>query len=257
MSTLPSSWLAFLHELADHADAIALRYFRAPDLGLAAKADASPVTLADRGIEDAVRRLARARHPTLGVLGEEEGETGGTAIRLILDPIDGTRNFVRGIPIFATLLGIEEAGEVTAGLVSAPALGVRWHAARGSGAWCGERRLAVSPVATLHDALCFHGSLGGHGEGAGLATLPALAARVDRTRGFGDFYQHVLVAEGAGEIAVDATVRPWDIAALQVIVEEAGGRCTTLSGARTIHGGSLVTTNGLLHEATLGILAPP
>jgi histidinol-phosphatase len=250
-----SNWLRLLGDAADLADAIALRHFRSATLRVEPKGDDSPVTVADRGIEDAVRRLAGSRHPDLGVFGEEEGATGeAAAIRLIVDPIDGTRNYVRGLPIFATLLAIEVEGTVEAGLVSAPALGQRWHAARGTGAWNGTRRLAVSTVADLAHAHLLHGSIGGRGEDNPLPGLLALARRVERTRGFGDFYQHVLVAEGAGDIAVDAEVRPWDIAALQVIVEEAGGRATTLAGSRDINGGSLISSNGRLHDAALAVL---
>jgi histidinol-phosphatase len=250
-----SDWIRLLHEAADLADVIALRHFRSSTLTVEAKADQSPVTIADRGIEEAVRRLAGSRHPELGVFGEEEGATRETApIRLIIDPIDGTRNYVRGVPIFGTLLAIEVTGVVEAGLVSAPALGQRWHAARGAGAWNGSRRLAVSAVADLAHAHLFHGSVGGRGEGNPLPGLLALAQQVERTRGFGDFYQHVLVAEGAGDIAVDPVVRPWDIAALQVLVEEAGGRATTVAGDRDISGGSLISSNGRLHDAALAAL---
>jgi len=245
-------WLPLLHEIAERADAIALHHFGARDLRVDVKADTSPVTEADRAIEAAARAAVRSSHSGLGVLGEEAGETGGDAdARLIIDPIDGTRNFVRGIPLFATLLAVEEAGTVVAGVVSAPALGRRWHAARGAGAFCGDRRLAVSAIAQLERAQLFHGSVGGVGEPNPLPALLDLAQRVERTRGFGDFYQHVLVAEGAGEIALDPVVQPWDIAALMVLVEEAGGRCTSLAGERTIYGGSLVSTNGILHEAAL------
>jgi histidinol-phosphatase len=251
-----AGWLPLLHEIAEQADAIALRHFLARGLRVDVKADMSPVTEADRAIEAAARTAIRARHPALGVLGEEAGDAAGSAdTRLIIDPIDGTRNFVRGIPVFATLLAVEEAGTVVAGVVSAPALGRRWHAARGAGAFCGNRRLAVSTIAQLNHAQLFHGSVGGRGEGNPLPSLLTFAQRVERTRGFGDFFQHVLVAEGAGEIAVDPVVQPWDIAALMVLVEEAGGRCTSLAGERTIYGGSLVTTNGTLHEAALRELA--
>ncbi|HET7038406.1 MAG TPA: inositol monophosphatase family protein [Gemmatimonadales bacterium] len=255
MTAAAISWLPFLDELADSADAIALAHFRAPGLSSELKPDESPVTLADRGIESAIRLAVRRRHPELGVLGEEEGETGTHQSRLILDPIDGTRNYLRGIPVFATLLAVEEDGEVVAGMVSAPAMGLRWHAARGAGAWCGSRRLMVSAVAPLAGATLFHSSIGGRAEGNPLPALHRLAAAVARTRGFGDFYQHLLVAEGAGEIAVDPTMRPWDIAALLVIVEEAGGRCTTLAGERTIYGGSLISTNGLVHDEVIEILS--
>jgi histidinol-phosphatase len=251
-----TDWVGLLHEIADAADRLALRHFRSAALEVEAKADASPVTVADRGIEEAARDLLRRRHPTLGVLGEELGETDrGRETRLIIDPIDGTRNFVRGVPIFATLLAVERAGDVIAGLVSAPALGQRWHAARGTGAWNGRRRLAVSDITRLDRAHLFHGSMGGAAEDSPPPQLLTLARQVERTRGFGDFYQHVLVAEGAGDIAVDPIVRPWDIAALQVLVEEAGGQATSLAGERTIYGGSLVCTNGRLHTIVVSALA--
>lgn len=247
-------WLLVLAELADEADRIALRHFRQRGLRVEEKADRSPVSEADREIEQAVRRLVGARYPGLGVMGEEFGEAqGGAGVRLIVDPIDGTRNFVRGIPVFATLLGVEADGEVIAGLVSAPALGVRWQAARAAGAFRNGTRLAVSTVHALDRALLFHGNLA-RGEAGPPPGLSRLIPRVHRTRGFGDFWQHVLVAEGAGEIAVDPVVKPWDVAPLQVIVEEAGGRATTLGGERSIYGGSLVTTNGVLHRAVLDMV---
>lgn len=248
------AWLPFLSDLADRADEIALRCFQKPGLRVEEKPDLSPVTEADQAIETMVRALARERHPELGLLGEEQGTaTGAGDARLIIDPIDGTRNFVRGIPIFATLLALEAEGDVVAGVVSAPALRARWHAARGAGAFRGGRRLRVSPVRALEHALLFHGNLGA-GEAGPPRGIMRLIGRVERTRGFGDFYQHMLVAEGAGEIGVDPVMQPWDIAALQVIVEEAGGRATTVVGERSIYGGSLVTSNGRLHQAILEIL---
>ena len=248
-----TDWLPFLSELADRADTLAMRWFRAAGLRVEDKADQSPVTDADRAIEAMARTLARERHPELGVLGEEEGAAGDGGLRLIVDPIDGTRNFVRGIPVFATLLAIEVAGEVVAGLVSAPALRARWHAARGAGAFRDGRRLHVSAARSLRDALLLHSNLGPQESGPP-AGFMGLVARVARTRGFGDFYQHMLVAEGAGEIAIDPVMHPWDIAALQVIVEEAGGRATSLTGERSIHAMSLVTSNGGLHDAVLDAL---
>ncbi len=252
----PAAWLPLLTEIADRADEIAVRYFRSARLETIEKSDASPVTIADRSIEEAASDLVRRRRPDLGIYGEEYGEHGaaGGAPRLIIDPIDGTRNFVRGIPIFATLLAIEDEAEVVAGLVSAPALGVRWQAARGHGAFCGARRLQVSGIDDLPHAQVFHGDLSGTAETAPPPGIRTLFARCARTRGFGDFYQHLLVAEGAGEFAIDPAVKPWDIAALQVILEEAGGRATTLEGQRTIYGGSLVSTNALVHEEALRLL---
>jgi histidinol-phosphatase len=258
MTPSQDRWLPLLTRIAVRADPIALQYFRAAHLAVDAKADASPVTAADRAIEEAARDLVRRESPELGIYGEEFGESQAPGqVRLIIDPIDGTRNFIRGIPIFATLLAIEEAGRVTTGLVSAPALGQRWHAARGEGAYCGSRRLRVSTIRALGQAQVFHGDLSGAAERPMPPGAMGLFRRVHRTRGFGDFYQHLLVAEGAGEFAVDPEVKPWDVAALQVIVEEAGGRATTLQGSADIYGGSLVTSNGLLHDQMLKLLLAP
>ena len=258
MTTNPEVWLSLLVEIADQADPIALRYFRAPELAVDEKTDLSPVTIADRSIEQVARELVARRDAGLGISGEELGDAGGAyGARLIIDPIDGTRNFVRGIPIFATLLAIEEQDDIVAGLVSAPALGQRWHAVRGGGAFSGTRRLRVSGIRGLAQAHVFHADLSGAAEVPPPPGVTALFSRAHRTRGFGDFYQHVLVAEGSGELAIDPAVKPWDVAALQVIVEEAGGRATTLEGARSIYGGSLVTSNGLVHDEALRLLSDP
>jgi histidinol-phosphatase len=250
-------WLPLLNDIADRADAIALSHFRSGRLRVDDKSDGSPVSEADQAIEAMARDLVTSRAPELGVLGEEEGESKApSGARLIIDPIDGTRNFVRGVPIFASLLAIEDAGVVVAGVVSAPALSQRWCAARGAGAFAGSRRLCVSDIADLSKSHVFHGDLGGRTEGIVPAGLPALLRSVERTRGFGDFYQHMLVAEGAGEAALDFKMQPWDIAAVKVVVEEAGGRVTTIAGADTIYGGSLMSTNGLVHAAVAAFLAP-
>jgi len=245
-----TDWLPLLAEIADRSDELALRLFCSADLHVAEKPDRSLVTTADREIEAGARKLVAERRPELGVYGEEEGEQAGSSdARLVIDPIDATFNFARGVPVFATLLAIERGGEVVAGLVSAPALGTRWHAARGAGAWQAGRRLRVSGIREL-----FHGSIGGSEGQRTPPGLVELARATHRQRGFGDFWQHCLVAAGAGEIAFDPIVAPWDIAALQVIVEEAGGRATALSGQRTIYQGSLVSSNGLLHELALARL---
>ncbi|MEM6290678.1 MAG: inositol monophosphatase family protein [Myxococcota bacterium] len=247
-----AQWLPFLADLADLADPISLRYFRAGDLHVDAKPDRSLVTQADLEVETAIRTAAEARFPQLGIVGEEHGQDRPDATtRLIVDPIDATANFARGIPIFATLLAVEHEGEVVAGMVSAPALHQRWHAARGHGAFSGERRLKVSAVSKLEDAQVFHASLAGAEAVPNTAKIPSLLAKTWRQRGLGDFYQHMLVAEGCGEVALDPISMPWDIAALQVIVEEAGGKATTVRGERNVRGGSLFTSNGLLHDVVL------
>ena len=252
----PNDWLPFLQDLAQRADTLSLARFRARDLRVEEKPDTSLVTETDLAIEEAVRERVAARHPELGVFGEEHGETlGSGTCRLIIDPIDATANFARGIPIFATLLAVEDAGEVVAGLVSAPGLATRWWAARGTGAYRNGQRVRVSGVRSLASAQIFYGSLGGYEALATPPTVAELARRGRRDRGFGDFYQHVLVAEGAGEVGVDPIVRAWDIAPLQVILEEAGGRATTLGGERSVHGGSLVSSNGALHDEVLSVLA--
>ena len=247
---------SLLAQIADAADAIALRQFRSATLKTEVKADGTLVTEADRAIEAEARRIIAAGCPGLGVLGEEYGETPGSAgARLIIDPIDATQNFARGIPIFATLLAIEEGREVIAGMVSAPALGVRWSAARGAGAFRNGRRMRVSAIARLAEAQLFHAGLAQ--MGARRDAVVALARRVARSRGFGDFYQDVLVAEGAGEIAIDFGIAPWDVAPLMVIVEEAGGRATSIAGERTIYAGDFLSSNGLLHDAAITALGPP
>jgi histidinol-phosphatase len=247
-------WLPLLEDIANTADAIALRYFRRTDLSVSTKSNLTPVSEADLAIESATRKIVAARHPELGMLGEEEGATGPTSERLILDPIDATRNFVRGIPVFATLIAVEIEHEIVAGMVSAPALGTRWHAERGAGAWSGGRRLSVSRINTWTEAQVFHGSLGGSESTKWSARVAELSARAHRDRGFGDFWQHVLVAEGAGELALDPGTSPWDVAPLMVIVEEAGGRATSLEGERTIYGGGLVSSNGVMHELAIAAL---
>jgi histidinol-phosphatase len=253
----PDRWLSLLHEIADRADAIALGFFRSSRLRVDDKSDGSPVSEADRAIEAMARDVIATQAAELGVLGEEEGESASRdGARFIIDPIDGTRNFVRGIPIFASLLAVEEAGLV-AGVVSAPALRRRWHATRGAGAHDGSRRLHVSNIGELSRAHVFHADLSGRTEGVIPPGVPELFRSVERTRGFGDFYQHILVAEGSGEVALDFKMQPWDIAALKIIVEEAGGRATSITGEDTIYGGSLVSSNGHVHAAVATFLRAP
>ena len=256
-----ASWaddLALAHELADAADEITRARFEAADLVVEAKPDLTPVTDADRAVEDAVRRLLADRRPQDAVVGEERGESGTGSRRWIVDPIDGTKNFVRGTPSWATLIALEVDGVVVVGVVSAPALSRRWWAARGDGAWvrspAGTRQCRVSKVATLADAFLSYASLTGWEERDKLPKFLELTRRVWRTRAYGDFWSHVLVAEGAVDLSCEPEVSLWDLAALQPIVEEAGGTFTDLSGAVTPAGGSVVCTNGLLHDEVLAVL---
>jgi len=205
-------------------------------------------------VEQALRDRIAAERPDDAVLGEEFGAAGGGERRWLLDPIDATKNFVRGIPVWATLIALERDGFVDVGVVSAPALGRRWWAVRGGGAFADGDRISVSGVRDLSDAHLGYDDVPAfehHGMGE---QFLALARRCRRTRGFGDFWQHVLVAEGALEIAVEPAVAPWDLGPLIVIVEEAGGRLTDLSGRARIDGGSVVTSNGLLHDAVLEMI---
>ena len=253
--------LALAHELADAADAITLDRFGAVDLVVESKPDLTPVSDADTAVERAVRRLLASRRPGDAVLGEEDGETGTGPRRWVVDPVDGTKNFVRGVPVWATLVALQEDGVVTAGVVSAPALGRRWWAARGAGAHTGgtlarARQLRVSAVGELADASVAYSSLTGWEESGRLPGLLQVSRDVWRTRAYGDFWSHVLVAEGAVDGSFEPEVSLWDLAPLQVVVEEAGGRFTDLSGAARPDGGSAVCSNGLLHDALLAALAP-
>jgi histidinol-phosphatase len=239
--------LAFAHELADVADAITLRRFRALDLRVETKPDLSPVSEADRAAEEAIRERVAASGRGESVLGEEFGDDGGD-VRWIVDPIDGTVSYVRGIPVWATLLALERDGVVELGLVSAPVLRRRWWAVRGGGAFADDTPIRVSKIARLEDATVSTTSV--RGMPAGWAEL------VDRSwspRGWADFWQHCLVAEGSVEIACERIVNVWDYAATRLIVEEAGGRCTTFAGDEPVHGGSFVSTNGLLHDEAVSL----
>jgi histidinol-phosphatase len=232
--------------LAKAADAISLPHFRS-GLPIETKSDLTPVTEADRAVEAEIRRLLRSTQPDDAVLGEEGGAAGAGTRRWIVDPIDGTRNYARGIPVWATLVALEVDGEVELGVASAPALGRRWWAARGAGAFANGTRIRVSAVAAVEEAV-----LSFPLESA----LPALARRAWHARGFGDFWAHMLVAEGAVDGAIDApAVSEWDLAAVQVIVEEAGGRFSDAAGERRIDSGSAITSNGLLHDALLAAVA--
>ncbi len=254
--------LRFAHVLADAADDITTRRFRALDLRVETKPDLTPVTDADRATEESLRNVLRRARPRDAVLGEELGKAGHGPRCWVIDPIDGTKNYVRGVPVWATLIGLMDGPKVVVGVVSAPALGRRWWAAEGGGAWSGRSltkatRCQVSGVTKLGDASLSYSSLTGWEESGRLAGFLGLTRSVWRSRAFGDFWSHVLVAEGSVDVSMEPEVSLWDLAALQIIVEEAGGRFTDLSGTATPDGGSVVCTNGLLHDEVLGQLRTP
>ena len=237
--------------LVDAADVITLRHFRSVGLRVETKADDSPVSNADREVEAAMREAIGAARPGDAVVGEEYGTSGAGRRRWIIDPIDGTKNYIRGIPVFATLLALEEDGEITVGVVSAPAMGARWWAARGEGAHGDNGRLQVSAVSRLQDATLCHASIESWRQRDRLDGFLELSRRCYRDRGYGDFWQHMLVAQGSADIAIEPSVSLWDMAAVKVIVEEAGGRFSDLSGRPDPGGGDAISSNGLLHEQAL------
>jgi histidinol-phosphatase len=251
-----SSDLDLALRLADAADAITSDRFRARDLKVARKPDRTPVTDADTAVEDAIRAILANDVPADAVAGEERGGTIGAGRTWVVDPIDGTKNFLRGVPAWATLIALVDAGKPVVGVVSAPALGRRWWASAGSGAFTDDgRKLSVSGVDDLADAYLSTTHLGSWVKHHSREAYLRLVDACWENRAFGDFWQHCLVAEGAIDIAAEAIVNAWDVAALQVLVEEAGGRFTDLKGVATFDGGSALSTNGHLHNAALAALS--
>lgn len=241
--------LAFAHSLADAADTITMGRFRAHDLRVDTKPDLTPVSEADRAAEEKIRALVESSGRGEGVLGEEFGDD-NSDVRWIVDPIDGTTSYVRGIPVWATLLALEREGRVELGLVSAPALGRRWWCERGRGAFANGERCQVSAIAQIEDATVSTTSARRMPEG-----WRTIVQRAWSNRGLGDFWQHCLVAEGAVDVGTDGPyMQVWDYSAVALLVEEAGGRCTTFEGSPPTPDGSFVTTNGLLHAEVLSLL---
>jgi histidinol-phosphatase len=253
--------LRLAHVVADQVDAVTMSRFNAVDLKVETKPDMTPVTDADRAAEDLIRSQLRRTRPRDSVLGEEYGTTGRGSRQWVVDPIDGTKNFVRGVPVWATLIALVDEGVPVVGLVSAPALGRRWWAATGTGAWSGRslsaaRRLHVSSIDTLADASLSYASLGGwEKRGLGEEFLD-LTRTVWRSRAYGDFWSYMLLAEGAVDLACEPELALYDMAALVPVVVEAGGRFTSLDGVDGPFGADAVATNGLLHAATLAALSP-
>jgi histidinol-phosphatase len=259
--------LALALQLADDAEPLTLARFLAADLRVETKPDLTPVTDADTAVEQLLRARLEKERPHDAVLGEEFGTTGSTTgspdgaggRRWVLDPIDGTKNFVRGVPVWATLIALMDDDEVVVGVVAAPALGRRWWAARGAGAHTGgslarKRRLQVSGVRSLADASLSYSDEQGWADRR--SPFRGLREDVWRTRAYGDFWSHVLVAEGAVDIAIEPDLGPWDVAAFVPVITEAGGRVTSVDGGAPVAGGSAVTTNGLLHDEVLARLVP-
>jgi histidinol-phosphatase len=250
--------LRLAHELADAADRVSLAYFRSSRLLVETKPDLSPVTQADREIELALRQRIAQAHPDHAIVGEEFGaDANGASVRWILDPIDGTKRFMRGLPTYGTLIALAHGGEPLLGVVSAPALGRRWWAVRGGGAFANGERIHVSRVQRLADAHLSHASLDGWLECGRLHVPATLSQRAWSTVGFGDFWSHMLVAEGGLDAAVEPTAALWDLAPLKVIVEEAGGRFTDFAGLATAAGPTAVSSNGSgVHDELLSLLRP-
>lgn len=241
-------------DAAQEAGRFALGYF---DCGVAVewKKDQSPVTLADRGAEEMLRKALLGKFPGDGFLGEEFGATPGTSgYRWIIDPIDGTRSFVRGIPIWATLVGLEYRGELIAGVCYLPAMNQLYRAMRGDGAFRDDRRLHVSAVGTLEKAHVYYSSISWFMKAGHEKQFLDLVKLTERQRGFGDFYGFLMVAQGAGEIMVEHGVHAWDIAALEPIIAEAGGKLTAWDGRFDLDKPDVIASNGLLHEQALRVI---
>jgi histidinol-phosphatase len=251
--------LRLAHVLADDADSLSTSRFRAQDLHVVTKPDLSPVTDADKSVEDGIRRTLSKARPRDAVLGEEQGATGSSSRRWVVDPIDGTKNYVRGVPVWATLIALMIDDEVVVGCVSAPLLNRRWWASKGNGAWTGRSLLRatecrVSDVSRLDDASLSYSSLTGWEEFDRLDAFMALSRRCWRTRAYGDFWSYMLIAEGAVDLAAEPELALHDMAALDVIVREAGGTFTSLDGTPGPLGGNALASNGRLHDQALAFL---
>jgi histidinol-phosphatase len=251
--------LRLAHFLADDADSLTMDRFKSIDLHVMSKPDLTPVTDADQAVEEGIRRtLSRARSRD-AITGEETGSTGHGQRRWVIDPIDGTKNFVRGVPVWATLISLVVDDEVVLGVVSAPQLQRRWWASKGHGAWTGRSllkaiRCQVSDVRRLEDASLSYSSLSGWDQRGRLDDFVSLSRRCWRTRAYGDFWSYMLLAEGAVDLAAEPELEVYDMAALDVIVREAGGRFTSLDGTDGPFGGNALASNGHLHEAALSFL---
>lgn len=241
-------------EATHQAGRFALQHFD-QNIAIEWKQDQSPVTLADQGAEQLLRKTLLGKFPEDGFLGEEFGATpGGSGFRWIIDPIDGTRSFVRGIPIWATLVGLEYQGEIIASICYLPALQQTFRALRGDGAYRDDRPIHVSTVNTLAEAHVYYSALSWFTQAGCERQFISLLRQTQRQRGFGDFYGFVMVAQGSGELMVEHGVHAWDLGGLVAIVEEAGGKITAWDGKPDITRPDVLASNGLLHDAALAIL---
>lgn len=254
--------LSFALDLADLADGIAMVSFRATDLVVETKPDLTPVSAADRAVEQAIRAQLAVHRPDDAILGEEYGQQGTSRRRWVIDPIDGTKNYVRGVPVWATLIALLDGDDIVVGVVSAPALARRWWAARGLGAYASEpgstepRRLQVSAVSVLSDASFSYSDAIGWAERGAADGLRTLLTGTWRQRAYGDFWSHMMVAEGVVDVAAEPQLESYDMAALVPIVQEAGGLLTAFDGGSPIAGGSALTSNGLLHAEVVRLVNP-
>jgi len=240
-------------EAARAAGEIAMKYYRG-GFEITIKADKTPVTQADQEAEKAIRAILARATPGCGFLGEEFGQEGSTSRRWIIDPIDGTKNFVRHIPIWAVLIALEEDGQVTTGVVHNPATGELYWARKGEGAWANGEQIRVSQCSKLGDAFLIHSALNILRKAGFWHGFERLVDATSRQRGFGDYYGYCLVAAGKAEIYAEADLKAWDVAPMKILVEEAGGRLTDFAGKDDIYTGSVVATNGLLHDEVLRLL---
>jgi histidinol-phosphatase len=250
-----SSHLDVAFELADIADSITTSRFRAPDLRIETKSDSTPVTDADQATEMALREALERLRPGQEIVGEEFGGEGQAEWRWILDPIDGTLNYANGVPVWATLIALMRGDRTVCGVVSAPALGRRWWAATGQGAFTGSgQRIHVSRTPTVEDAYVSCTDVRDFAKRRGERGFRTLLERSRVVRAFGDFWSHMLVAEGVIDVALEAWVNPWDVAATQVIIVEAGGRFSDFDGAFRIDSGNVITTNAILHDEVVSLM---